>query len=408
MYGVPEKILLWQGLPFPKVFALLVYLALGFAGIYAILFKFRKSHLDWFVLGYLIFNIFLIFHPQQNILAGMIGFKDNGLPILWYFIARSFLSESNIHKFYRINVWTLLLLAGYGLYMVMIGLPIWDQYWLNHFGKEYASNLYHGSALRIWGPMNNFTEYGVSLAVLLGFSAVFCKDFTLGKKRIYEITILLSLVFYGLINLYTPERTPLGILLIIMVVMFVRWMYIGRRKMFNTILKIYGLLSMGLITGLSFLYLLNRARTSAFKELGELVIPWKADSVVSRYTFWKSTWSLFLKNPQGIGIGNLSASIRYWLGASSYIAPHQNFISIGLGYGLIGLALFCFLLVAFFWSNLKSAAYAKKLLQNKVAYFKMSILLAWIVVSFFQLPFTGHLAKLFWVIMGLTVFTKKF
>jgi O-antigen ligase len=143
----------------------------------------------------------------------------------------------------------------------------------------------------------------------------------------------------------------------------------------------------------------------------QLTNPFEADTVAGkgqRLYLWAIYFQNLIKEPIGVGMGNLSQTFSVRTGEPDYLAPHNNFLQIGLGYSWLGLILFIVTLIYMFISFFRKILDKYEIDFNKnIAAIKIGILVSWIAGAFFNNLFTGHLAKIFWLFMGIKTFESE-
>lgn len=147
-------------------------------------------------LGLLIVMSLQIFNPAQGGLAvGFSGIIYYMAPVLWFWIGRTYGSESML----RTLLQKILLPAGliasvYGYYQSAVGLPPWQEAWLAHVGNSYGA-LHIGHSIRSIGFSPSSSEY----VNMLGMATLVALAGFIGGKRlmILPLAVLLPALFLG-------------------------------------------------------------------------------------------------------------------------------------------------------------------------------------------------------------------
>jgi O-antigen ligase len=89
----------------------------------------------------------------------------------------------------------------------------------------------------------------------------------------------------------------------------------------------------------SIYFLINLVPATALERLATIPAEIRDGSFSARGRIWRAGWEVFLRNPiVGVGAGNFAEMVESALGEAR--SPHQSFLSVLVGQGLIGLALF--------------------------------------------------------------------
>jgi O-antigen ligase len=95
-------------------------------------------------------------------------------------------------------------------------------------------------------------------------------------------------------------------------------------------------------------FALNFLPETSWKRWGGVSQELKQGTWGARKLVWEAGWGLFEKSPViGVGAGGFGTAIqRVWTGPPSPIVAHNTFLSILIEEGLVGFALFSFLLIS--------------------------------------------------------------
>ena len=100
---------------------------------------------------------------QGGIFVGAAGLLFVLVPMLWFWIGRALVDDQLLSRILRLVAWVSLAAAIYGLYQVYVGLPSWDQRWVDSRG--YVSLFVTRTAIRPFASLSSSGEYVGLLAV---------------------------------------------------------------------------------------------------------------------------------------------------------------------------------------------------------------------------------------------------
>lgn len=75
------------------------------------------------------------------------------------------------------------------------------------------------------------------------------------------------------------------------------------------------------------------------------------DSTQGRFVYWQTAMDIIEQNPLGVGIGQVRAAFQYRIG--KHVDPHNAFLYTACEYGVVGLIVFCVMLVRFYLKALE-------------------------------------------------------
>ncbi|HBY01499.1 MAG TPA: hypothetical protein DEG92_02980 [Rikenellaceae bacterium] len=84
---------------------------------------------------------------------------------------------------------------------------------------------------------------------------------------------------------------------------------------------------------------LNSRFVNTRTEIGEF-----DESTQGRFYYWESALEIFLKNPMGIGVGQMRGAMESRIGKN--VDPHNSFLQTACEYGFVGLVVFVAMLVS--------------------------------------------------------------
>lgn len=142
----------------PAVVGVLVVVATG-RGAFR-----RQSRFTSVVLLFCGLAVLATVNPLQGgIVVGAAGALFILVPLLWFWIGRALVDDALLHRVLRVVSWVALGAAIYGLYQVYVGLPSWDQRWVDSRG--YVSLFVTRTAIRPFASLSSSSEYVGLLAV---------------------------------------------------------------------------------------------------------------------------------------------------------------------------------------------------------------------------------------------------
>jgi hypothetical protein len=160
-------------------------------------FRLRVSDtLSKICLGLVIVMSLQIVNPAQGgLLTGVTGVIYIMSPVLWFWIGRTYGSETMMRTvLQRVLLPAGLIASAYGYYQMTVGLPPWQTAWVQHVGKSYAA-LHLGGSIRAIGFSPSSSEYTdmLGMATLVALTGFFA-----GRRiMIVPLAVLLPSLFLG-------------------------------------------------------------------------------------------------------------------------------------------------------------------------------------------------------------------
>jgi hypothetical protein len=147
-------------------------------------------------LGLIVVMFVQIFNPAQGgLLVGFSGVIYIMSPVLWFWIGRTYGSEAMLRTaLQKILIPVGILASFYGYYQTTVGMPPWQELWLQHVGKTYAA-LHLGHVIRAIGFSPSSSEY----TNMLGLATLVAMTGLIAGRRwmILPLAILLPSLFLG-------------------------------------------------------------------------------------------------------------------------------------------------------------------------------------------------------------------
>jgi len=356
--------------------------------------KYAQKKVFLFIILIILFFIFFIFDPRNAMIYNLISIKEVIIPLLSILIGYKYLNE-NEDSFNIIN-YLYLIFITYGVVQEITFfasdlakiLP-WDYRYIQDILQEkIATNIFQGPLLRFFGTMNSFVEYQV-LSVYLCLLLILNKD-KIKNKLILKLNVILLIIFL----IMCLERSPILMFLITLIIWkipFINLQKLIKIALWFIVLMILLLNNIELIKN-------NPYFSTAFERL-ENVITFnisKDEAIQEREEGnWKEAINLAISNPFGIGIGRIVGAD----GRKNYVAPHNSFLFFYLGYGFWGFILFLISIMILVINMLK--------LEKKYKYFGIGMILSFLMMGWFNLPFTGKQGIIFYLVMGYLLNIKK-
>ncbi len=98
---------------------------------------------------------------QGSLMIGAGGLLFIFVPVLWFWVGRGLVDDALMAKIVRTVGVMAVLAAVYGLYQTFVGMPVWDQRWINRSGYQ-ALNV--GGSTRAFSSFSAASEYAAFLA----------------------------------------------------------------------------------------------------------------------------------------------------------------------------------------------------------------------------------------------------
>jgi O-antigen ligase/Tfp pilus assembly protein PilF len=391
------------------VFALLVVISLMFWGLKIISkerLSFNHSPLNLPILSFISICLFSLFWSDSI----MVSVKELPLFLAGPFLY--FITINNINNEKQINTIlnTVIILGSlFGIYGIMQYLGIDFSFWRHNVGRQAVAGLF--------GNVNYFAEYLIAilpLAVSLFFVT------SIKFKKILLLVGILAMGGSLLLTFTRGSYLGFGISLIFMLLLFVicrgKSFIKDNRKFFIVIfLAIIIIISLILIPNL-----LNKPGTVISKIKSRISVAQliQGHNIKRRMATWKFTIMMIKDHPlQGSGIGTFKYnSLRYQAeffsqGDNRSLYPygiaheaHNEYLQLGAELGIIGLGIFLWMIIAYFYYGLKILKKTKDNYKQGVIIGLMGIVMAVLVDGIFGFPL--HLPAtimLFWLSFGLTI-----
>lgn len=169
-----------------------------------------------------------------------------------------------------------------------------------------------------------------------------------GSYLAQVLMFLCAVVFVTSFNIYQRVLVVLGALVILFGVYatYARGALVGCIVGFLSMLPFLGfktkyLIIAGVIISIAYILMPNSLDTRFDKtttESGEF-----DESTQGRFYYWNAALQIIIENPLGVGVGQMRGAMQSKIG--KHVDPHNGFLYTACEYGVIGLIVFCFLLV---------------------------------------------------------------
>ena len=377
-------------------FGLMVLLSLGQGKLVSLI----SNSIDYIVIIYIIWGLLFVIYPNQSFLEGIWGFKNNIVPIMWYFLARLLVKGHMDLRRLLVGIGVFLIFNNlYAIFQKLYGLVLpFDLYYYTTTAARLIK--LHGERVYISGFLTGIEGwYVISIIGILCF----------GLRRALRLPIGLSLSLWtSLIALFLihPERTPF-VMIVIGIVTFLFLVSLKRPVRAVTLL-------LAVIFTAGILYTAREKIAFQLTHLGGqyayfagLFTPETDVSFqIRRNMNWSQALRLLRDNPFGIGMGKLCSDYASRFG-TEWIGPHNYFLQVALGYSLLGLILFVMLIAGLIKQDLSLALQSDDPALRALGATRVGITLAMLAASFVVLPFAGISGSCYWLVMGLRLWPSK-
>lgn len=309
----------------------------------------RPLATEW--LSYLTCGVFALILLQSinprngSLVVGAGGLLFMGMPMLWFFVARDLLSRTAVTRLFGVAIGLAVTIATYGFFQSLVGLPFWDQAWVDVAG--YNSLYLEKDVTNTFGTFSSTAEY----TIFMGVGIVGATGFALCGKPIamFALPVLVPAI------VLSSNRTGVVFALIAVMVM-VTLRYVSRQWI--PIVMIVGIAA---IAGAS--PLISSALQAGAANTGSARVEYQLSGLGDPLNREQSTVTLHaqlfadgikrgISDPIGGGSGVTNRSVVRFGGESDAAPQNANteidisnsFVSLGLIGGLAYLAL---LVVAF-------------------------------------------------------------
>ena len=246
-------------------------------------------------------------------------------------------------------------------------------------------NLFQGSLLRFFGVMNSFVEYQVATVFL---AALLWLNLDVVKRR---GVVYADLVLAGLFLVLSLERSPTLMFIILLLVW--QWPKLSRLLIRFPYIVLITFLVAVLLAGIIYqIFSDHPLLAPAIERMANAItLSFGRDEAISTRmeTQWATALSLIPGSFFGIGPGRVSPAASEY---SGYLAPHNNYFTYYLGYGMLGLAIFLGILVHLGYRFVK--------LKYPFSNFGLGMLLSFSLMAIFNVPFIGKQGIVFFLIAG--------
>ncbi|MFZ2162807.1 MAG: O-antigen ligase family protein [Sideroxyarcus sp.] len=372
----------------------------------------RESTVRWRIavlIPIIYFSIFQILKGEE-VWSAIAAVKDLCVPIMAVLLGYSVFSR---HSVLNMLNWLFLPFVVYGLIQVvsfeldsMREVLPWDIAQMDLMTASGVKSLYQSSQLRFFGTLNSFFHYQLIVAIMPLF--LWLNRAQLKHRWLLVCNSLLAIVLVVMFR----ERTPL----IVLGVFSIMFLAFGNRQL--RMVGFSGSVGVCVVAfGLAFANFggaLNQSGPDKGGSLNESdpelrmqnVIYLNLDrdtSTVERLAIWKEALKeltaeniVFGKSPSMLLPGYEARS------PESHISPHNFFLFILLAYGLVGAGLFFGFLFLVYYDLLGNTAHLEWRL------FMGALLLAFILLSIYHVPFIGKLGFMFFLFLGVALANANF
>jgi O-Antigen ligase len=321
--------------------------------------------------------------------ANLMTLKDFILPLFCFFIGVLLARYREIMITHLNGLLTIN--AGYGILQelsfysgtLQSWLP-WDAAHIDALLSKGQMSIFQGQLLRFFGTMNSYVEYQVTLVFFMAL-VLFNAD-VLRKRRLLYVNVFLVFLFLIL----AVERSPIMMALVLLA--FWKWKSLLRNAL-RPVKVIALLILIAVLPLFGEVLSLETTRFSiAFERLKSVVTLsiLQDEAVQERVNVqWAEAFNMSVHNYTGIGPGRVAPSSQELPG---YIGPHNNFLVMHLAYGYVGFLLFLIYLSIILLQLSR--------LPGNQRYFGYGLVASYSLMGMFNLPFTGKMGIMFFLIVG--------
>jgi len=361
---------------------------------------------------FIVISLLQVFNPGKTLLAGVYGFKNNGLPVLMIFVGYSAVrSNDDIVRLMRFIALFSAIALLYGLYQEMVGLPAFESFWYSRTLPETSSMFFELDATREIRIPSVFQGYSTYSYVITAFGIVIYalgKDVFQGKWKYLRLACLILLGSYFALSM---ERIAIGMFVAgVLVFHFVTSR--NRRRMLRFVL----------VGGVVFfsLYALVYKTSDRLREMGwasgstrlirlaEMADPLRASTVTSGRIRggWQASVAVIKARPL-IGTGTGSATLTRGLSQEereAWFPPLNEFLHKQIELGALGSAAFIAMLYAAYRALLeRNAQPAAPDGTRQYAAAMVGVLAAYVACGMFNVPFLYESGIAFWFLTGMAL-----
>jgi O-antigen ligase/Tfp pilus assembly protein PilF len=394
------------------VFALLIIISLMFWG-FKIVSKerllFNHSPLNLPILSFISICLLSLFWSDSL----MVSVKEFPLfldgPFLFFVVINNINDERQIKRILNIVIITGSL---FGIYGILQYQGIDFSFWRGNTGRQAVFGLFSN--------VNYFAEYLIAI-LPLAVSLLFVTPFKSNKSK--KLLLFIGILAMGGSLMLTFTRSSylgFGVSLIFMFLLFI----ICRRKSFiKDNRKFFIVIFLAIIIIISLIVIpnpLNKSDTVISKIKNRITVAQliQGHNVKRRMVTWNFTLMMIKDRPLlGSGIGTFKYnSLRYQAeffsqGDNRSLYPygiaheaHNEYLHLWAELGIIGLGIFLWMIIAYFYYGLKVLKKTKNNYTQGMLIGMMGVIIAVLVDGIFSFPL--HLPTtlvLFWLFLGLTV-----
>jgi O-Antigen ligase len=336
-----------------------------------------------------VFMLIYIADYRYSLEANLMTLKDFILPVFGFFIGVSLARHRESITSY-LN-YLLTPVAGYGVLQeiafysgsLQSWFP-WDAAHIDALLSKGQVSIFQGPLLRFFGTMNSYVEYQVTLVFFTAL-VLFNAD-VLRKRRLLYVNVLLVLLFLVM----AVERSPIMMALVLLA--FWKWKSLLRNAL-RPVTIIAFLILIVTLPLFGEVRSLETTRVSIALERLKSVVTLSIlqdEAIQERINVqWAEAFNMSVRNYTGIGPGRVAPSSQELPG---YIGPHNNFLVMHLAYGYVGFLLFLIYLSIILLQLSR--------LPGNQRYFGYGLVASYSLMGMFNLPFTGKMGIMFFLIVG--------
>ena len=346
-----------------------------------------------------------VFNPLQGgIVVGLSGAMFALIPLLWFYFGQ-YIQHGFVRKVLKLMIVIGLVTSLYGIYQLVFGYPVFEQYWISN--TEFYTSIALGHVERALSTFCSAEEWGRYVE----FGAIAAFGFAIGQKRFAaRVGWLAAGIALSVFVAFTGQRAAAFGLAFGVIALLMLSARSVTRGLARAILLLLPFVLLGvLVKPLEQEEMWTNDETEKVSTVLEhtqrgMLKPAEEASFQERMTNWAYLITEVIPyRPFGTGIGSGSlAELRFSSDAEELPPIDSSILMQGITCGFAGMLLFVFILFRSTWVALRDARNKEQddeRLQTKRII--AAVMCALVVNSVFGLTFTLYsIAPLVWLFIG--------
>lgn len=309
-----------------------------------------KNPLPIAVLFFISICFIQIFNPKSTLIIGLYGFKNFGMHAFSFFVALYFLrTREDIRIFLNITLINATIIASYGLWQQLFGVPMWDKVWVeDFFFLESDIFMYIGTEFT-WKNMRKFSLMVTPVSTACFYVIAIMLSLTLRRSYSFKLRTLVNIAILLMIPalFFTYIRGCWVAMAVgLLVLYFLQWVSLIRKNV--SLMSLFILVTLFAITQIfpfSNISLIEKLNPLIAERIYSLTNPMSDSAMVARFSIWKYVISLASSNPLGFGIGSTGSTQSRMLQSGEALIVDNLFMKIIYELGWIGFIVFLVILI---------------------------------------------------------------